>query len=430
MPPSTSRTASVPKSPLGQPPTTLLSGVVPPTVATAPATSPAKLDTHYTVFIRLPFPREDFVDPPQAEWDASKDRVLWETLSEASKSADLDWTQLASSFEVSLPFLLQQAAWLYERQLSQVRAQMRKVVVPHSTTPSPVPEGPMGSITMGEQATKRVGSGGAGPRVPSSLSVRSRDSPIPQNDHGTSSTPVKASAPPMSRTSSTNTAIASRQIMPPSPRQQTKRSSRGSFAASLKPEAVAEAIPEVDAPTSDEYPHLRSEAAVSSSTSSSDSGSPANVRSQTFKRPPSFASRKSPIGHFAEEEDEDEDPAFLPFSNPPATTTGQDPGATLRVDSRKPDVEKIPRKAVPSRAKQPRQPTQTAHSSASSAGSAPATMNVGGDGAQSHRPPPGPLSPRRAAELAGLSPRRRANGKDGSDGTPSMGSSFSDLDGA
>ena len=33
----------------------------------------------------------------------------------------------AEEFEVTLNFLLQQAAWLYERQLSQVRAQLRKV---------------------------------------------------------------------------------------------------------------------------------------------------------------------------------------------------------------------------------------------------------------------------------------------------------------
>lgn len=38
----------------------------------------------------------------------------------------------------------------------------------------------------------------------------------------------------------------------------------------------------------------------------------------------------------------------------------------------------------------------------------------------------GPLSPRRTAELAGRSPGK---GREGSDGTPSMGSSFSDLDG-
>jgi hypothetical protein len=41
-----------------------------------------------------------------------------------------------------------------------------------------------------------------------------------------------------------------------------------------------------------------------------------------------------------------------------------------------------------------------------------------------------PLSPRRPAELARLSPRRsNASGRDTNDDTPSMGSSFSDLDG-
>lgn len=41
----------------------------------------------------------------------------------------------------------------------------------------------------------------------------------------------------------------------------------------------------------------------------------------------------------------------------------------------------------------------------------------------------GALSPRRAAELSGASTRGRTNRREGSDGTPSMGSSFSDLDG-
>ena len=40
---------------------------------------------------------------------------------------DLIINARATDFEVTLPFILQQAAWLYERQLAQVRAQMRKV---------------------------------------------------------------------------------------------------------------------------------------------------------------------------------------------------------------------------------------------------------------------------------------------------------------
>lgn len=39
----------------------------------------------------------------------------------------------SSKFQVSLPFLLQQAAWLYERHFAQMKAQMKKLGA--STTP-------------------------------------------------------------------------------------------------------------------------------------------------------------------------------------------------------------------------------------------------------------------------------------------------------
>ena len=45
-------------------------------------------------------------------------------------SARTDRTASATRFEVTLPFILQQAAWLYERQLAQVRAQMRRMSKP------------------------------------------------------------------------------------------------------------------------------------------------------------------------------------------------------------------------------------------------------------------------------------------------------------
>lgn len=67
----------------------------------------------------------------------------------------------ADDFNVTLPFLLQQAAWLYDRQLSQVRAQMRKVGNTHSNSPSPALGSVSGSGALGGQAMKRVGSGGA-----------------------------------------------------------------------------------------------------------------------------------------------------------------------------------------------------------------------------------------------------------------------------
>ena len=40
----------------------------------------------YTVFIRLPFPRGDFIDPPLVNWDPSKDEALWNIVSNVSKT--------------------------------------------------------------------------------------------------------------------------------------------------------------------------------------------------------------------------------------------------------------------------------------------------------------------------------------------------------
>jgi hypothetical protein len=63
----------------------------------------------------------------------------------------------------------------------------------------------------------------------------------------------------------------------------------------------------------------------------------------------------------------------------------------------------------------------------SSASSTPATKRP--DPLHQRRRPTGPLSPKRTAELAGRSPGMKGKGRDGSEGSPSMGSSFSDLDG-
>ncbi|RMD44752.1 hypothetical protein DV735_g291, partial [Chaetothyriales sp. CBS 134920] len=100
----------------------------------------AEVENHFTVFIRLPFNRGDFVDPPPVSWSAAKERALWDVISRGqSKGYEIDWHGLAARFEVSQPFILQQAAWLYERQLSQVRAQMRRVGNRPSTASSPTP---------------------------------------------------------------------------------------------------------------------------------------------------------------------------------------------------------------------------------------------------------------------------------------------------
>ena len=163
-----------------------------------------------------------------------------------------------------------------------------------------------------------------------------------------------------------------------------------------------------------------SEAADSSSADSSSDSEP--VESRLLRRPPRFTSHKAARNEDAD--DEDDAPAFLPFSSPSVASGGhQDPSATLRGDPRQ-----IARKNAGRTSTEVIQQSQTSDSSASS--TAPAVKpNEKGVG-QPQRPT-GPLSPRRTAELAGRSPigKGKVLGRDGSDGTPSMGSSFSDLDG-
>ena len=99
-----------------------------PTKAPPSSTSPRRSkEVHYTCFIRLPFKRDGFEDPPPAEWDSTKDKALWKLVSKASSSTDMNWEEVAHRFDVSLPFLLQQAAWLYERHFESMKAQMRKL---------------------------------------------------------------------------------------------------------------------------------------------------------------------------------------------------------------------------------------------------------------------------------------------------------------
>lgn len=102
-----------------------------------------------------------------------------------------------------------------------------------------------------------------------------------------------------------------------------------------------------------------------------------------------------------------------------------DPSATLRGDPR--NISR--RMSTHKKAMEVAQQSQTSDSSASS--TAPVARRpeaLPREGSHKRRVE-GPLSPRRTAELAGRSPGMKGKGREGSDGTPSMGSSFSDLDG-
>jgi len=140
----------------------------PPEVAPGKQPLQARSDPaiHYTCFIRLPFLRpENFPDPPPVVWDAVKDKALWKLISKASNSRDLDWEAIAVRFEVDLPFLLQQAAWLYERHFEGMKKQMQKLGVSATSSAAPSPMPPesasasgtaaaVGSVSMQRTASK------------------------------------------------------------------------------------------------------------------------------------------------------------------------------------------------------------------------------------------------------------------------------------
>ncbi|THY36241.1 hypothetical protein D6D01_00634 [Aureobasidium pullulans] len=335
------------------------------------------------------------------DWNSTKDRALWKIISKASNSKELDWEDLSARFDVSLAFLLQQAAWLYERHFAQMKAQMKKLSP--SACPSPLPPDSIG------------------PRAPSALSARIRDSPTPTMGSGgsglfrqpavlpslsTTNQPLKTEG--LSRTPSTRTLTQSRTGPPASPAQPSNRAFNTAFGNHRKPVSPQREISEPDSDPLQE----------SDSDSSSDGESQSMARSQAFRRPANY-NNKNKYGYDDDDEDEDGESSggFLPFAT---TATGSaDPAATLKSPVKRAYEQR------------PLAPDSSA-SSASSAAPPRAATGTGkqrevnrGDYAQA--PPASALSPRQREELSKLSPRVR---KEGSDGTPSMGSSFSDLDDA
>ncbi|BCR91500.1 multidomain presynaptic cytomatrix related protein [Aspergillus chevalieri] len=349
-------------------------------------------DSKLTVFLRLPFPRGNFVDPPPIEWDATKDQALWDVLSRPSKGDDIDWKTLAHSFGVTLQFLLQQAAWLYDRQLTQVRAQMRKVGTAQSSSPSPMLGSTSGSAALGGQYK---GQGSRPP--PSRLTTQQKDAQpqriiprrtssnatinqIKQRDQSRNATPTAEMKDPKPEGSGRRLSANIREQAPPAP---TRRS------PTLEEEDLSTSSSESE---SDEEEELDSR------------------RNPRFKRFGKFSMHRPGLRD-DEEDDDDDSPAFLPYSRDvehrPREHSGQDLNATLRLNTGSPDVYR--RRS----AEHPQTPRKfmAAESSMSSASSGVPVSHQPGDNS------------RQASQLA--SPRRS---KEASDGTPSMGSSFSDLD--
>ncbi len=273
-----------------------------------------------------------------------------------------------------------------------------------------------------------------GSRVPSSLSHRPKERTISLGE-GNVETPILAGGmlaimrqrekqlrslpgPPMSRTTSNNTVTQiQRDLLPASSHLPTERHSffdNGSRDASRRSTEVLRP----DKPRSQDREASPSAlASSSSSSSSSNSDAPRSTsRSRAFaSRRPRYSSTKAPMNPLSDADEEDEDSApFLPFSAARKATPPppNDPGATVKIS---------PKRPPPARRLAPQSPAthrqtlaaRTPHSSSSSAQSQPQSQNRA-----QHTP------------LSALSPKQRRAAREESEGTPSMGSSFSDLDDA
>ncbi|KAL9105646.1 MAG: hypothetical protein Q9227_009225 [Pyrenula ochraceoflavens] len=389
-------------------------------------------ESHFTILVRLPFSRGEFVDPPPPLTKAYR----------------------AETFEVTQPFLLQQAAWLYERQLSQVRAQMRKVGTTAQSASPPTGPGSISGSTVGGFAMKRGGSGAQAGRRPS------------------------VSAAPGSHSRRTSLEEIPKRVSKPPSKPASKESLAGK--PPVRSEQKSLAHPEGGEEDADE---------TTAADTSSEEEAPSQVGRRTSYRRRGSARPQPTIKPSKTEEEEssdsDDSPAFLPFAStvsrapgPSAQVLSQSPSATLRgvvndpstsarpTSQRRATMERIPQAQANPQAGHERPRTLSRPDSGAIAAStssmsesftssgaprsdspsqsqttSPANPSRGGAGQAAIRPP-GPISPRRARELAaaGLSPsprrrnhahvvaQREGHGSDGT-GTPSMGSSFSDLDG-
>ncbi|KAL8983419.1 MAG: hypothetical protein Q9205_002343 [Flavoplaca limonia] len=335
--------------------------------------------------------------------------------------------RLAGQFDVDLSFLLQQAAWLYERQLSQVKAQLRKVSKPSLTTQSPTPSSAAGSGVAGGYAMARTTSGGS--RVPSSLAMRQMERPVSQGE----GSPVEFSSPARGilqdvlcnldmflltvRCSHVKELLYQYSTPTLSPAIHASRAREAS-------RRLSDLTQKDKPPILTETPTSPSSKADNSSSSSSESeAAPPLSRSRAYMRRPRHSSSKAPLGPLSDADEEDADsPPFLPFSNPNPAEQAQasinnDPSATLRTTPH----------LLPSNKQPTPAPVLALTSSSSSAQSS-----------QPHKRPSrgAPQKPTSSPHhhsnepASALSPRQRRVVKDGSEGTPSMGSSFSDLDDA
>ncbi|GMF68397.1 unnamed protein product [Aspergillus oryzae] len=273
---------------------------------------------------------------------------------------------------------------------------MRKVGTTQSSSPSPAPGSVSGSTALGGQSAKGgPGAGSVGPPPRRTSSATTVNQIKPSRESPRTETPVELKDP---RWESFN--------------RRSSASKRNQAPVPSAPAHKSPALQEEDLSSS------------SASTSSDEDDGLVSRRGLQFRRFGKFSTHRP--GLRDDEEDDDESPAFLPLSRvqPEATRdpSGQDLNATLRLQG---EDQAGARRRTSEQSQIPRASNTTESSTSSVSSGAPVTVPRRGVNSI-----PSPLSASRRGELAHLSPRRLNNsGRDTSDGTPSMGSSYSDLDG-
>ena len=251
--------------------------------------------------------------------------------------------------------------------------------------------------------------------MPSSLSNRPKERTTSYGEDGAGSRGA-VKGYPLTRNTSTTTVTQSRNASTTVPRSPVEpQTSFAQRRQSREARRSVEASPKQGRPSLEKASGPSAIDSDSSSSSEFEASHPM-VRSRAFARRPRYSSSKVPPNPLSDADEEEEDsPPFLPFSNtrqktPPPSV---DPGATVKISPKRLTSYRQTGGASDKAKLDPKSVKQAIHSSSSSAQSQPQSQR---------RPSQTPLST--------LSPKQRRAAKEGSDGTPSMGSSFSDLDDA
>lgn len=262
----------------------------------------------------------------------------------------------------------------------------------------------------------RAGSGGT--RVPSSMSSRAKERTASHGEDGADSrSALRRNA--LSRNTSTTTVTQSRNVSATTASKSPTdpHTSLAQRRSSNQARRSAEASPKQGRLSSDKVSGPSAIASDSSSSSESAALHP-TARSRAFARRPRYSTTKAPPNLLSDADEEEEDsPPFLPFSNtrPKTPPPAGDPDATVQISPRRPLSNRQTVGPSPKDKLHPKSAKHAVHSSSSSAQSQSQS--------QTQRRPS-------QTRLSTLSPKQRRAAKEGSDGTPSMGSSFSDLDDA